>query len=214
MQATSQAIVQQYFDRKRSLASGIWLTGNSVGVFLWPPLSQMLIDRFAWQGALIVESGLMLNGLVCGALFRPPKDNLNTLTMSITNKEPSSIFRNLVRMCSRSYLAFAIFLVALYCIIMGHNCMIVHIILKGKAENISKYRMSMLVSVMGIAGIFGRPACGWIGDFKKMNRTLMVALSAIACGTLNLLTTANKTFPLLAVICTLSGIFSSKYIVL
>lgn len=51
--------------------SGIAVAGSGIGTFVFSPLTQFLMDRYSWQGAFIILSGILLNTVVCGALFRP-----------------------------------------------------------------------------------------------------------------------------------------------
>ncbi|XP_059089851.1 monocarboxylate transporter 14-like [Tigriopus californicus] len=64
-------IVAFYFDRKRSLATGISVCGTGVGTFLFAPFSQYLISEFGgWRGATVILAGILLNMTVCGMLFK------------------------------------------------------------------------------------------------------------------------------------------------
>lgn len=38
---------------------------------MFAPLTEFLMERYSWQGAFIILSGILLNTVVCGALFRP-----------------------------------------------------------------------------------------------------------------------------------------------
>lgn len=64
-------IVGYYFEKKRALATGIAVCGSGVGMFLMAPLSDYLLSEFGLRGALLVQAGLILNGVVCGMLMRP-----------------------------------------------------------------------------------------------------------------------------------------------
>ncbi|KAL1486680.1 hypothetical protein MTO96_008901 [Rhipicephalus appendiculatus] len=63
--------VTSYFDRRRSLATGITVCGSGVGTFVMAPLVQALLRSYGWKGTLIICSGLSLQGVVAGALMRP-----------------------------------------------------------------------------------------------------------------------------------------------
>ena len=63
--------VSEYFLTKRPLATSISSCGSSAGTFVFGFLYRVCIDHYGWRGALLVFAGLMLNGVVCGALFRP-----------------------------------------------------------------------------------------------------------------------------------------------
>lgn len=63
--------VTMYFERLRSLATGIAVCGSGLGTFIFAPLTEILIKRFGWQGALLVISVIVLGCIVFGAMFRP-----------------------------------------------------------------------------------------------------------------------------------------------
>ncbi|XP_013399564.1 monocarboxylate transporter 13 [Lingula anatina] len=60
-----------YFEKKRAFATGIAVCGSGAGAFVFAPLCKALIDNFAWRGGTLIVAGLVLNGCVLGALFRP-----------------------------------------------------------------------------------------------------------------------------------------------
>jgi len=51
--------------------AGIAAAGSGIGTFVFAPLTEWLIDRYMWRGTLIITAGILLNIVVCGALFRP-----------------------------------------------------------------------------------------------------------------------------------------------
>lgn len=50
-------MVGRYFDKRRSLASGMALAGGSMGTLLIPQIIRRLIDVFASKGAMLIYSG-------------------------------------------------------------------------------------------------------------------------------------------------------------
>lgn len=63
-------IVAYYFEKKRSLATGISVCGSGIGTFIFAPLSYVLLDEYGWRGTTLILAGLFLNMAVCGLLFR------------------------------------------------------------------------------------------------------------------------------------------------
>lgn len=60
-----------YFERRRACATGVAVCGSGIGAFVFAPLCELLLNTYGWQGATWVIAGLVLNGAVCGAIFRP-----------------------------------------------------------------------------------------------------------------------------------------------
>jgi len=71
MYLPSIVMVGHYFDKKRALATGIAVCGSGLGTFVFAPLGSILVKEFGWKGCNIIIGGIILNGLVFGAIFRP-----------------------------------------------------------------------------------------------------------------------------------------------
>lgn len=63
--------VTMYFERLRSLATGIAVCGSGLGTFIFAPVTDILIKSLGWQGALLVLAGIVLGCSLFGAMFRP-----------------------------------------------------------------------------------------------------------------------------------------------
>ncbi|XP_058834621.1 monocarboxylate transporter 12 [Topomyia yanbarensis] len=65
--------VTMYFERLRSLATGIAVCGSGLGTFIFAPVTEILIAKLGWQNALLVLSVIVLGTSIFGAMFRPLK---------------------------------------------------------------------------------------------------------------------------------------------
>ncbi|XP_068151506.1 LOW QUALITY PROTEIN: monocarboxylate transporter 12 [Drosophila tropicalis] len=63
--------VTQYFEAKRSLATGIAVCGSGFGTVVFAPLTEVLISTYGWRGAMLIIGGIVLNCIILGAMFRP-----------------------------------------------------------------------------------------------------------------------------------------------
>ncbi|XP_059613461.1 monocarboxylate transporter 12 [Phlebotomus argentipes] len=63
--------VTMYFEKYRSLATGIAVCGSGLGTFIFAPLTESLIGNYGWRGAMLIISGIVLNCMIFGAMFRP-----------------------------------------------------------------------------------------------------------------------------------------------
>ena len=66
-------ITQEYFVAKRPLANGITMAGGSIGQMAVPLLIQYLLNQYGLRGALLIMSGVVLQGVVAAVLFQPSR---------------------------------------------------------------------------------------------------------------------------------------------
>ncbi|XP_061181935.1 monocarboxylate transporter 14-like [Saccostrea echinata] len=59
-----------YYDKHRSLATGVATAGSGFGGIVFPNLVQFLIDEFGWRGSLLIVAGINLNTFIFAALLR------------------------------------------------------------------------------------------------------------------------------------------------
>ena len=76
-----------YFDKKKTLATGLGLAGSGVGALIASPLTNALLEEYGLPGTFLVLAGICLNLCVAGMLLRPisfylPKNN-NTRNINI-----------------------------------------------------------------------------------------------------------------------------------
>ncbi|XP_076015352.1 monocarboxylate transporter 5 [Genypterus blacodes] len=60
----------QYFRKRLATAYSVARSGMGL-TFALAPFTQVLLDRYAWQGAMLILGGLMLNLVASGMLLRP-----------------------------------------------------------------------------------------------------------------------------------------------
>jgi hypothetical protein len=63
--------VSFYFEKRRSLATGLAVCGSGLGTFVFAPITQALLEHFSWKGTVLIETGMLLNVILCGLVFRP-----------------------------------------------------------------------------------------------------------------------------------------------
>jgi MFS family permease len=81
--------VTMYFEKLRSLATGIAVCGSGFGTFIFAPLTEFLIQKYGWRGALLIIAGIVFNCAIFGAMFRPleaPKKKNNRIVYELTEK--------------------------------------------------------------------------------------------------------------------------------
>ena len=86
--ATTPGIIltARYFDRRRSLANALCLSGTAAGSFTLPVLISRLLDQYGFRGTLLLLGGCLLHVCISAALFRP----LATHVIIVRNQERES----------------------------------------------------------------------------------------------------------------------------
>lgn len=75
-----------YFEKYRSLATGIAVCGSGLGTFIFAPLTEWLVTTFGWRGAMLIIGVLVMNCVIFGILFRPleaPKPKKGSLLETV-----------------------------------------------------------------------------------------------------------------------------------
>ncbi|KAF8778795.1 Monocarboxylate transporter 14 like protein [Argiope bruennichi] len=100
---TSIVVVAYYFEKKRSLATGLAACGTGIGTFVFPPLTIYLLEEYCWQGTLVILAGFFLNMVVFGALMRDLESPTQEETAGSDGKPESpdsGVLENSERLCS------------------------------------------------------------------------------------------------------------------
>lgn len=83
--------VTMYFEKYRSLATGIAVCGSGFGTFIFSPLTEILISSYGWRGAMLIIGGIVLNCIIFGATFKPLPSGSSSRKNSIDVKEKGEI---------------------------------------------------------------------------------------------------------------------------
>ena len=67
----TNAVLSQYFDKKRGKALSLATTGNGIGAMAVSTLAQYFILHYSYAGTFLIFGGLTLHFCISGALYRP-----------------------------------------------------------------------------------------------------------------------------------------------
>jgi MFS family permease len=60
-----------YFEKRRALATGIAKTGFSLGGFIYPPMTELVLHLFDWKAVIYMYAGIAFISCFFGALIKP-----------------------------------------------------------------------------------------------------------------------------------------------
>lgn len=92
----SSVVIVAYFRKRLATAYSIGRSGMGL-TFALAPFTQLLLDQYAWQGALLIMGGLMLNLVASGMLLRPINvtHSASLTSNSAPSKAPPDTLRGL-----------------------------------------------------------------------------------------------------------------------
>lgn len=70
---TAVVSIAFWFDKKRTLATGLGACGTGIGTFVYSPMTTYFIETYGWRGTTLLLAGTFFNMCVCGALMREPE---------------------------------------------------------------------------------------------------------------------------------------------
>uniref|UniRef100_A0A3Q3A8Z0 Monocarboxylate transporter 13 n=1 Tax=Kryptolebias marmoratus TaxID=37003 RepID=A0A3Q3A8Z0_KRYMA len=157
------ATVMANFTRWRALALGLGFSSIGLSSFAFNPLFQLLVETYAWRGALLILGALSLNIVACGALIRPecqPKARLPLL-------------------CERPYLTYTL---AVTLFNFGYFVPYFHLVAHSRQAGFSEYQAAFVMSAAGATDILGRVASGWFSDLGHFRLVHLLTLWTVSAG--------------------------------
>ena len=83
---TSHCLCGLYYEKYRSIATGVATSGSGLGGALMPVLAGWLIDVYSWKGALVILAGICLHLVVFSMLLVMPPPHSKALSKNSENE--------------------------------------------------------------------------------------------------------------------------------
>ena len=157
---------------------GITMSGVGFGGFIYPFILDYLIVGYGWRGSLLLVGAISLNLCVCGALMFPVSTPLKDLnfnsTMSLMDQTKSQLqrFCELVRNLRYNILVLNTFLMCFGMSVFTTHMPAFSVVVVGLDE----YKMSTLLSAMGISGVISRILLGLVMMHPRVNIQILFVI--------------------------------------
>jgi len=191
-------VVGYYFDRFRTMATGLASVGAGLSMLLFPPLIQRLISTFSWRISLVISGSIYLHMCVFGMLMRPlalpfppevadvqlefedvavakaraRKRRLTEKMHFCTCSEEGITFPS--KRGDRSVIfRFIVFCLSIFLSGLGLSTVYLHLPAFAISKGSSKEEASLYVSVIGGVSIMSRIFTGLAGNDKNIDNVVL-----------------------------------------
>uniref|UniRef100_A0A4W6CFX3 Solute carrier family 16 member 4 n=1 Tax=Lates calcarifer TaxID=8187 RepID=A0A4W6CFX3_LATCA len=234
----SFSVVTALYFRKR-LATAYAIGRSGMGLtFALAPFTQLLLDQYAWQGAMLILGGLMLNLVASGMLLRPinkeytksclnAPDNSAELNGSTNGSTivgfpshasiPSEVTVRKAKVLDFSLLKDPFFCIYTWSLVFSQLAYFIpyfHLSARARTLGIDAMDASFIISVAGITETIAQLASGWVTDRNLFHKYHYHKAYLILCGLVNLLSPLATSYILLMVYAVFFAIFCGGYMAL
>lgn len=209
------ATVMANFTRRRTLALGLAFSSIGLSSFAFNPLFQLLIEMYAWRGALLILGGLSLNIVPCGALIRPQKRQVDAEKTDSEKKtscssmlQKVSTYLELSLLFERPYITYV---TAISLLNVGYFVPYFHLVAHSRQVGFSEYQAAFVMSATGATDILGRIVSGWFSDLGHFRLLHLLSLWTTLAGLFIMLlpvSSLSASYPALMAVSLLYGFCS------
>ncbi|XP_077996790.1 monocarboxylate transporter 12-like [Glandiceps talaboti] len=228
-------LIPLYIKKRYALANALVVCGSGIGIFIFTPLWQLLIETYGWRGAFIVFSAINANLCVCGTLFKLPKMTKTNLEMretqhfddtatngnddNVQSTAKSNTLQQIHEICDcRIFTKYPIFDVLAFVQLLGfgvgHYGVSTYMVTRAKSKALSsEMNIALIMSVYGAFGIIGRLCPPVLIRLKprSVTSTNLFASALLLTGMTNLLSSFADSYSTYCVYTAILGIFSGIF---
>uniref|UniRef100_A0A8D0HGA4 Major facilitator superfamily (MFS) profile domain-containing protein n=1 Tax=Sphenodon punctatus TaxID=8508 RepID=A0A8D0HGA4_SPHPU len=160
----SLATVSRYFEKRRTLATGLAVSGAGVSSLAFSPLFQLLVDSYGWRGALLLVAGMSFNLVAAGALLRSLSLAGDSVAGDAPGQKRLSRLTSLLGLDLLSHKPFMRYILAFILIDTGYFVPYAHLVPYTREMGYDEYQAAFLMSATAVADLVGRIFAGWLAD--------------------------------------------------
>lgn len=151
--------VSRWFDKRRGLALGILMAGTGSGGFIVPPLTERLISSHGWRTTYLV-TGILCWGIILGSSLLM-KQHPKAAAVGRHGSRPKGPWSLKEALSTRTFWTmFAMYLTWG----IAYGVILVHLVAYATDSGLSAAAAAGLVSILGLASVFGRLLVGSYSD--------------------------------------------------
>ncbi|XP_014681936.1 PREDICTED: monocarboxylate transporter 12-like [Priapulus caudatus] len=171
----SQVIGALYFDKKRTLATGLIMAAMSVGALIGPLLCVVLIEIYTWHGTMFILGGMYLQTVAAAAMFRViPRAAKEELKKRRKDRNTRFI------MSITDMIKFGVHCLSNLLNVFGRSILITFCVLLGIKRGMSLTRAAQMLTMLQVSNAISRFLVAAVGDRRWFPRHLVLGFTDLA----------------------------------
>ncbi|XP_045173163.2 monocarboxylate transporter 12-like [Mercenaria mercenaria] len=222
-------IISYYFDKRRSLANGITVSGSGVGAIALPFLYKYLIGQYGLKGTFWIIGAIFSNVCVAACILRQPTYLAEEQKEQITAENNTSDDYNVgdgnavpkfnKGHCRALDLRFSLFknplfvtyVLSFMCCVFSYTASFILIPASVKTLGYDKTYVALSVTVFGGVEAVGRILIGWFADLNLIKRKYIYAVSMLIGGAFSLIAPLFENFAFIALYAAVAATFPGSF---
>ncbi|CAH3021810.1 unnamed protein product [Porites evermanni] len=207
-------VVSMYFNKKRSFATGSVTMGPSLGMFMWGPIAQVLLDSVGWRNTFRIMAACCCLIIIAAVTYNPiveEKDKI--LEKKVESRKEKRELDNKVNSAmlqtkreKGKIVDLSVFMIPQYCILVASFhwsftlmflCRFIpniHLVNYSEELNITAEKASKYYMFLGLSSAVGRLLSGRLCDVKFINIQNVNQLGIAITGMATVLLPLARTF--------------------
>ena len=187
---TCVILISNWFYRHRGLAIGIALVGTSLGSIVLSPVNALLIERFGWRQAFLMEAALpiVLMVVILAVVKNSPRD-IGSVAMGLEATAARDLRQEGLTLAeamrTRSFWAIGLSgMMIYYSILALYNHLFLHL----RGLGFEPLNAGFALSLLGLLGLTGKLLNGALADRIDRHKVFLACLAIMLVGVAGLAT--------------------------
>ncbi|XP_068753908.1 monocarboxylate transporter 8-like [Montipora capricornis] len=206
--SSSLVIISMYFEKRRSLATGIITSGQGCGVLILGPLLQISIDAFGWRITYRIMSAVVPALCLFGLTYSPNVE-IEEVDNIVTQRKKESCHVDVSVWKEPKFLAVTL---SASIMMFGHLVPQIHLVRYCEDIGINADAASLLFVYYGVSSCVGRLASGRLLDFHRVNTFYVYQAAELVVGAGILLVTLATSYLHMVIFIIIYGLCDGVYI--
>ncbi|XP_041348787.1 monocarboxylate transporter 12-like [Gigantopelta aegis] len=179
---SSVVILGYYFKEDTSVAAGITVTGGGLGMFVYPVLTDFLLETYGLRGTFLILGGVVFQSCVCGMLMRPSEFEHSRREMFLSGQNRRQLVIHAIsggdytQCCSiLTNIPFLLLVFSYFTVSLATSSLYLYLPDYFVQRGASLQTASFSLSVSGIGSIVSRLTTGFAANDPRIGSILLLA---------------------------------------